>query len=63
MPPMSEQAVPEEPPHPELEEEEEEEELARGRGLARAGWRQPGPGEPAVGGCGGSTLTTLRVSR
>ena len=60
---MSERGVPGAPPVPE-QEAEEEEELGRGRGQGQeAGWQPPGQEAPAVGECGGSTLTTLLASR
>ena len=61
---MLEPGVPGAPRHPGLEVEEEEEELGRGKEQEEVGgWRPPGLGAPAVGECGGSTLTTLLVSR
>ena len=60
---MSERGVPGARPLPE-QEAEEEEELGRGRGQGQeAGWPPPGQEAPAVGECGGSTLTTLLASR
>ena len=60
---MSERGVPGAPPLPE-QEAEEEEVLGRGRGPGQeAGWPPPGQEAPAVGECGGSTLTTPPASR